>query len=383
MEGVRQRGLQLQEMGHAVELVTLDDPAAPWVAAYPLKVHALGPTSGTYRYCPQLVPWLLQHASGYDLVVVNGLWQYHGLGAWRALRKLGQPYVVFTHGMLDPWFKHTYPLKHLKKWLYWPWAEYRLLRDAAAVLFTSEDERLLARKSFWLYQARERVVAYGTRNPPKNGADLAANFLDQHPQLKGQRILLFLSRIQEKKACDLLIDAFADQLAQAHADERLQLMMAGPDQSGWMVTLKAQAERRGVAHRVHWPGMLQGDAKWGAFFAAEVFVLPSHQENFGIAVAEALACSLPVLISDKVNIWREIEADGAGFVAPDTLEGTRTTLKRWLDTDPGQRARMAQQARLSFERRFTVDLMAHSLLEVADQVSGRGDSAIGSAELAR
>jgi glycosyltransferase involved in cell wall biosynthesis len=227
------------------------------------------------------------------------------------------------------------------------------------------------------------VVAYGTRNPPKNGADLAASFLDQHPQLKSQRILLFLSRIQEKKGCDLLIDAFADQLAKPGADPRLQLVMAGPDQSGWVAALKAQAAGRGVAHRIHWPGMLQGDAKWGAFFAAEAFVLPSHQENFGIAVAEALACSLPVLISDKVNIWREIEADGAGFVAPDTLEGTRTTLKRWLDTDPGQRARMAQQARLSFERRFTVDAMARSLLEVADQVSGRGDSAIGSAELAR
>lgn len=369
MEGVRQRGLRLQEMGHSVELVTLDDPAAPWVAAYPLKVHALGPTRGTYRYCRQLTPWLLQHASGYDLVVVNGLWQYHGLGAWRALRQLQQPYVVFTHGMLDPWFKHTYPLKHLKKWLYWPWAEYRVLRDAAAVLFTSEDERLLARESFWLYRAREKVVAYGTSNPPDDRAGLSARFLEQHPQLKGQRILLFLSRIQEKKGCDLLIAAFADHLAQPGADSRLQLVMAGPDQSGWVAALKAQAERRGVAQRIHWPGMLQGDAKWGAFYAAEAFVLPSHQENFGIAVAEALGCGLPVLISDKVNIWREIEGDHAGFVAPDTLEGTRATLDRWLNASPGLRTHMAQQARKSFERRFTVDAMAHSLLEVADRLS--------------
>jgi glycosyltransferase involved in cell wall biosynthesis len=82
-------------------------------------------------------------------------------------------------------------------------------------------------------------------------------------------------------------------------------------------------------------------------------------------VAEALGCGLPVLISDKVNIWREIEADGAGFVAPDTLEGTRETLNRWLSTNPDQRALMVRQARLGFERRFTVDAMAHSLLEVA------------------
>ena len=68
--------------------------------------------------------------------------------------------------------------------------------------------------------------------------------------------------------------------------------------------------------------MLQGDLKWGAFHASDAFVLPSHQENFGIAVAEALGCGLPALISDKVNIWREVEADGAGFVAHGYVEGT-------------------------------------------------------------
>ena len=80
------------------------------------------------------------------------------------------PYLVQTHGMLDPWFKRSYPLKHLKKWCYWPWAEYPLLRDAAAVLFTCELERQLARQSFWLYQAKERVIAYGKAAPPGEAA---------------------------------------------------------------------------------------------------------------------------------------------------------------------------------------------------------------------
>ena len=77
--------------------------------------------------------------------------------ALESLRKQGfhtPAYFVFTHGMLDPWFKRTYPLKHLKKWLYWPWAEYRVLRDAQAVLFTCEEERILARQSFWLYKCK-------------------------------------------------------------------------------------------------------------------------------------------------------------------------------------------------------------------------------------
>jgi glycosyltransferase involved in cell wall biosynthesis len=367
MEGVRQRGLRLLEMGHQVEVVSLDDPESPFLAGYGLPVHALGPSKGGYRFNSRLVPWLHDHAREYDAAVINGLWQYHSFGAWRALHRMNVPYFVFTHGMLDPWFKHTYPLKHLKKWLYWPWADYRVLRDAQAVLFTSEDERLLARESFWLYRVREAVVSYGTRTPPDDAEALRAHFHAAQPELRGKRVLLFLSRIQEKKGCDLLIDAFAQVAGQY---PNLHLVMAGPDQTGWMSTLQAQARRLGIAERITWPGMLQGDMKWGAFYASEAFVLPSHQENFGIAVAEALGCGLPVLISDKVNIWREIEADGAGIVNPDTAEGMGKTLRGWLAHDAAGRQKMAVQARATFEQRFTVDAMAKSLTHTMEKFLG-------------
>ncbi|MDB5833663.1 MAG: transferase, partial [Caballeronia sp.] len=127
-EGVRQSGVDMTSLGHEVEVATLDDPTAPWLAAFPLTVHALGPARGNYGLTPHLVPWLKAHATQFDAVIINGLWQYHGYGAWKALRELDVPYYVFPHGMLDPWFKRTYPLKHLKKSLYWPWAEYRVLR---------------------------------------------------------------------------------------------------------------------------------------------------------------------------------------------------------------------------------------------------------------
>jgi len=361
MEGVRQQGLLLLAMGHAVEVATLDDPAADHLRSFPLPVHALGPGRGTYGFGPHLLPWLLQHAGAFDAIVVNGLWQYHGLATWRASRRLGLPYFVFTHGMLDPWFKRTYPLKHLKKWLYWPWAEYRVLRDAAGVLFTCEEERQLARQSFWLYRAREHVVAFGTSQPPQDGERLREAFLATHRQLRGKRIVLFLGRIHEKKGCDLLVQAFANV---AKADPALQLVMAGPDQSGWVGALQQMAGRAGVADRITWPGMLQGDVKWGAFHASEVFALPSHQENFGIAVAEALGCGLPVLISDKVNIWREVKADQAGLVEPDTLEGTQRALAAWLELSSEARTLYRLRARQAFQRRFTAEAMAESLLAV-------------------
>ena len=90
---------------------------------------------------PRLLSWLRENATRYDAVIVNGIWQYHSYATWLALHRSETPYFVFTHGMLDPWFKRRHPLKHLKKWLYWPWADYRVLRDAQAVIFTCEEER--------------------------------------------------------------------------------------------------------------------------------------------------------------------------------------------------------------------------------------------------
>jgi glycosyltransferase involved in cell wall biosynthesis len=361
MEGVRQSGVRLRQFGHSVEVVTLDDPSQAFLDEYPLTVHAFGPSRGRYCYNNKLVPWLKLHAQDYDAVFVNGIWQYHSFGAWRALHKLGVPYYVFTHGMLDPWFKQAYPFKHLKKWLYWPWADYRVLRDARAVLFTSEEERIRARQSFWLYRAEERVVAYGTSAPPENAAELREQFLAAHSEMRGRRILLFLGRIHEKKGCDLLIRAVASVAA---IDPRLHLVMAGPDQSGWAARLKSLAQDLGAADRISWPGMLREEMKWGAFYSAEAFVLPSHQENFGVAVAEALACGLPVLISDKVNIWREVLSRNAGLVAPDTVQGTAQLLREWVSLTLAQRQAMSACARELFLRQFTVDAMASGLFDM-------------------
>jgi glycosyltransferase involved in cell wall biosynthesis len=361
IEGVNQLSAVHRSMGIEAEICSLDSPDAECVKNSLTKVYALGPGVTNYAYSPRLVPWLKAHAAEYDAVIVQGLWQYVGFAAWRALAGTPTPYFVFTHGMLDPWFKHTYPLKHLKKWLYWPWAEYRVLRDARKVIFTCEEERLLARNSFWLYKVKEAVTAYGVENPPADKDSLITNFLKIHPQLQGKRIALYLSRIHVKKGCDLLIEAFAKVLQQ---DKNLHLVMAGPDQTGWATKLKAQAESLEIAHRITWTGMLQGDMKWGAFYAAEVFCLPSHQENFGIVVAEALACGKPVLISNRVNIWREIEADGAGVVADDTLAGTTMNFERWLQMDSTAFQVMKDKTTVCFANHFHVQRAAERLIEI-------------------
>jgi glycosyltransferase involved in cell wall biosynthesis len=361
VEGIKQLSAPIASAGHTVEVLSLDRPGTPWSGGLPF--HAVGDGRAGYGYAPGVVPWLVAHANDYDVTLVNGLWQYGGFAVWRAARKTRRPYAVFTHGMLDPWFKRRYPLKHLKKWLYWPWGEYRVLRDAAAVFFTCEQERRDARESFWLYRAKEDVLGFGIAAPPDDPAGQLAAFREKFPALAGRRLLLFLGRVHEKKGCDLLLRAFAKTPGDLH------LVMAGPADGPYGEAMQRLARELGLAGRVTWTGMIQGDLKWGAFRAAEAFILPSHQENFGISVVEALACRCPVLISDKVNIWREITADGAGLAGDDTLDGTRQLLDRWLALPPAERAGLPGRARACFERHFQVEAVSRHLLDTLQHLT--------------
>ena len=204
-------------------------------------------------------------------------------------------------------------------------------------------------------------MKFGTALPPQDKDDKRVLFFKKFPDLAGKRIFLFLGRIHPKKGCDLLIKAFAQV---ARKDQSLHLVIAGPDQIGWQNKLQRLCEKLGVSEKVSWTGMLSGDLKWGTFYAAEAFILPSHQENFGISVAEALACGVPVLISDRVNIWREIKSDGAGLAATDDLCGTVELLERWLAAPYNTQHGMRREAKKCFFKHFEIHNAAKDLIGV-------------------
>jgi glycosyltransferase involved in cell wall biosynthesis len=364
IESVRQSSAVLTSRGHEVEIVSLDAPTDSWIRDWPVPVHAVGPGFGNYGYAPRFSSWVGDQHKKYDAVIVQGIWQYNSFAIWRALHRTQMPYFVFPHGMLDPWFKQAYPLKHLKKLLYWSLAEHRVLRDAAAVLFTSEEEKRLARKSFPFYRCREVVVNYGTAGPKTDLASAREDFFTAFPPLRGRRFLLFLGRLHEKKGCELLLEAFIAASESRAVDNSLELVVAGPCMD------KAYQDRlKGIARgrsSISFVGMLTGTQKWGALSAADAFVLPSHQENFGIAVVEALACGTPVLISNKINISGEIAADKTGYVENDDLPGTIRLLERWSDTMPEEREALRKNARESFLRRFEINRATDSLLRVLE-----------------
>jgi len=385
IEGVLRQSLySLNESGHLREVLSLDGPDAPWVQNCPIKVYAMGPTSQArhdryrrffpwmrYGFSLRFVKWLRKNYHRYDGIVVNGLWNFVTMGFVMALGGRQVKYVVYTHGMLDPWFSTTYPLKSFFKQIFWWIADGRVVNSAGAVLFTSEEERELARNAFYPYHPRERVVSYGSSDVPEGDETQERAFRSAAPGTLGRRYLLFLSRIHPKKGCDLLIEAFA-RVASGHPD--LDLVIAGPDQIGIKPRLQKLAADLGVSDRIHWPGMLQGDAKWGAFRSAEAFILPSHQENFGIVVAEAMACGTPALISNKVNIWREVEAAGAGFVEEDTSQGAEALMRRFLALDRTALDQMRKDARAGYDRNFSIAGAVASLEDALDAIPAATNS---------
>ncbi|MGD1070147.1 MAG: glycosyltransferase [Bryobacteraceae bacterium] len=353
--GLRNLTSQALERGHEVEVVCMDDPASPWLDSWSFKVHAVGKGRLKYGFTTALDRWLAANLARFDVVVVQGIWMYFGYAVWRTTRRVAVPYFLFIHGALDPWFKRHYPLKHVKKTIYWKTFEHKVLRDAERVLFTTQEEMVLADRAFLPYQCRPEMAGYGIERPElpdhfdrnRSIGDLTA----AHPELGNRNFVLFLARVHEKKGIDLLLRAWS--VARRELGNTA-LVIAGPGDERTIRKLRNLASSLGIARDVVWAGPLYGKAKWDILQAAQVYILPSHQENFGISVVEALACGTPVLISDKVNIWREIESAGAGLVAPDDVDGTAALLKRWAALSSEERSRMRVRAKDCFESQFDI-----------------------------
>jgi glycosyltransferase involved in cell wall biosynthesis len=360
-EVTRQLAAAYEENGARMEVLCTDDPDAPFLKDFPCRVHGTNQRwLGRYCFSPRLWKWIHQNIGRFDAVVIQGIWTFPGIATRFAARKARKGYVVFPHGSLDPWFQKRYPFKHIKKLIYWPF-QYPVLRDAIAVMFTSALEPGLAKLSFRPNEWNTVVFPQGIQLPKTDPLAQINAFYRVLPQLRNRRFFLFMSRLHTKKGCDLLMHAFA---MVAHDYPDFDLVVAGPDQEGSQAKFQRICAEKGVADRVHWPGMIAGDVKWGALRTAEAFILPSHSENFGLVVAESLAAGRPVLTTNKVNIWRAISEDGAALIEDDTLEGIEQLFRRWLKMSDRERATMAARAFPCYASRFTLNQGAQTIKQL-------------------
>lgn len=381
-EAVRITAAGLQKLGIQNEVVCVDEQTHHQDTTY--IQHNLGPAKNAWYYSKQLQPWLNENISRFDAVIVHGLWLYHGYAVNRAFKSLAtkpgkglKPKLfVMPHGMLDPYFQRakTRRLKALRNVIYWSLIEKHIINNADELLFTCQTELQLAREPFRPYKPkRETVVGLGVEAPPAYSANMVNVFEKKLPAVKGSPYLLFLSRIHEKKGVDMLLQSYTKIIEQQTSGTHIQditslpqLVIAGPGlESAYGLQLKETVDASALLSKlVHFPGMLTGEAKWGAFYGCEAFVLPSHQENFGIAVVEALTCNKPVLISNQVNIWPEIEQAGGAIVADDTVNGTFEMLYKWNALTSTDKNKMAADARHCYEKHFAIDTVIGNFYKI-------------------
>ena len=259
------------------------------------------------------------------VVHFHGVWQPAFLRAAAACRSRGVPYVVSPHGMLEPW---AWDQRRLKKRIWFGLFERAHLRRAAALLATSALEVYNLARQF--PDRPCRAIPLGVQATRKPNYEQARRALGWDPS---ERVLLFLSRIHPKKGLDLLLEALRALPNAKGAAHRVRLVVVGDGEPGHVEPLREFARRHAEAlPRVDWVGGLWTDAKWAYLEAADLLCLPSHSENFGYAILEALQVGTRVLTTTRTP-WTDLEAWGAGYLVEPDAESVRGALARFL-TEP-------------------------------------------------
>jgi len=282
----------------------------------------IGPTGWQFSF--HLTKALRDNVSNFDVVQIGGVWNYPvAVGAYYC-RKYKKPYIITPHGLLFPLSSRG---KWWKKYPYFQLVSKRDVQGAAAIHFTTKME---AEQASWAGDLIGRAIVI------PNGIDLPGNavgsssytFEYKYPHLKNKKILLFLGRLNWIKGLDLLIKAFS-LLSRENID--LHLMITGSDDGdGYTAKVAGWVNNLGLKERVTFTGSLNGVEKATVFSRADIFVLASYSENFANTVAEAMSYAVPVVISNKVGIYRDVQEHEAGIVVDTNVDSICAGIKRLL-----------------------------------------------------
>jgi glycosyltransferase involved in cell wall biosynthesis len=346
--------------GHEVAILATDrgDLKATPAGVELVSVRAFGEA---WAWAPGIHSSLARLIPEADIVHLHMVWDYPIWAAARSAQRHGTPFILRPCGQLDPW---SMSQKALKKRLY-----LRVfgapLSDAAAIHFTTPAERDHARPVTGTTPSL--VIPIGVSVKASEDLPRRDAFSLRFPRLRGRRVVLFLGRLHRKKQPDLLIRAFAEV---AKATKDLDLVLAGPGEDSYVDSLRAIAEECGIASRVTLTGVLHGRAIEEAYACAAVFVLPSRQENFGIAIVEAMAAGCPIVIAESLDLAAEIKREMAGITCATTEEGIATAITRILEDGPlGER--LAANGRRFVAARYAWAPIARATIEAYEVIVRR------------
>ena len=307
--------------------------------------------------------WLNINIKNYDLIIYDGIWQFTNYALWKIAKKFNVKYHIAVHGMLDPWFNRDI-IKYLKKLIFWWLIQYRVLRDAKSVIFNTKDEaRLASKASFFPYKLKNNIISHPVEGNPYINKIKNNSFLKKFPKLRKKRIILYLGRIHEKKGLDLLLKAFK----KFSLNKEIHLVISGPPQKEYVSKIKKLIDILNLKNHVTFTGPLYNKLKWDAYYASEIFCLPTHQENFGLTLAESMASKRPVITTNKTNIWKYIKDYKAGFVGGDNVVSLQKNIQKWLSLNKKDYDVMCINAFKCFNQKFSKEAVKKDFNKILNQ----------------
>jgi len=329
---------------------------------------------GRYMFSPGLWRALRENVAQFDVVQIWSVYGFSTTAAAHWCRKRRVPYLAFPHGSLDPFLRRRH---RARKWVYTKLFAERDYRHATGILFNSSEEMCLA--SDWsglrtshngVGRTQRRFVVYIgidskwlQRPDPAAGQRFRQKFGLQH-----SRLVVYFGRINFKKGLDILARAFAQV---AHSREDLHLVLAGADDGDYLPKVRRWLAAGGALEKTTSTGLLQGEDRYAVLREAEIFALPSYTENFGQVVAEAMASGVPVVISDRVNIWPEVQQANAGLVVPCDAEATAEALRTLLE-DPARARRMGTNGRRWAAEHLPWEIVAAQMVKAYEELVDSG-----------
>jgi len=304
---------------------------------------------------------IANYIAAVDIVHVHTLWNPINVLVRRECNRQGRPYVLMPHGMLDP---YSLSINRVRKALYLWLVEGKNITSAERIVYTTNEEARLASDAP-LSLPKAAIVPLGANAPPCSHRS-ASIFLEHFPKARNRRQLLFLGRLHWKKGLDHIL-AILPSIIKSFPD--VLLTIAGAGEPRFTEAMTKVVLSQGLEHHVLVTGMLEGALKWGAYASAEVFLLPSRQENFAITVAEAMQMGLPVIISNRVNTWPYVKEAGAGLILEegDLEKGLKEGLVTLL-ANPDVAKRMGEAGYVYSRTHLTWPKAADCLVKCYDEV---------------
>lgn len=310
------------------------------------------------RYSVGLGKALRSDINKFDIVHIHSMYQYPSIIASIVCRAKSVPYIVRPHGTLTP---YIYNRHRFRKALFEYAFEINNYNKAAAVHFTSEEEK---RTCSFKLKYPGIVVPLGLNIDGFEHSERHGSFRNKHGISTNARVILFLSRLSHQKGINILIESF---MKIAIQDKYAFLLVVGPDDENIWKKYDAVLLKSGLKGRYLYVGLLEGADKNSAINDSDLFVLPSMMENFGLSIFESMAMGLPVLISEKVHLWREIVQAGAGLMAPCSVSAFHENMMSMLADIPALKE-MGQKARKLVKDKYDWKVIAPRLIKMYSEV---------------